>query len=367
MRGIFIGLGLFILAAVIGVAWWYKGSHKPSMIIKGVVGSEKSNFLEDPRVKEILDKKYGLAISYAREGSIEMVTGSVKEDVDFLWPSSQVALEIFKNTQGARLLKSDMIFNSPIVIYSWDLVVKALAAQGILHTQDSVTYLTEMDKFVHWELSGKSWPDIGLPDLYGKINVTTTDPTKSNSGNLYAGLMANLLSRDGVNDPDSVDRIMPQLQRIFMRQGYMQNSSGFLFEQFLETGVGQYPLIAGYENQIVEFSLQHPDFWPKVKDRIKILYPVPTVWSEHPVLILTKKALPLIDALKDPEIQRIAWEQHGFRTGLIGVQNDPKVIKVSGLAQTVTRTMPMPRAVIMEKIIDSLSSNITNNTNTKQP
>src|SRR5215472_3168960 len=98
MRGIFIGLGLFILAAVIGVAWWYKGSHKPSLVIKGLVGSEKSNFLENPRVKEILDKKYGLAISYSREGSIEMVTGPVKDDIDFLWPSSQVALEIFKNT-----------------------------------------------------------------------------------------------------------------------------------------------------------------------------------------------------------------------------------------------------------------------------
>jgi hypothetical protein len=71
------------------------------------------------------------------------------------------------------------------------------------------------------------------------------------------------------------------------------------------------------------------------------------------VLILDKKALPLLDALKDPEIQRIAWEEHGFRTGLIGVQNDPKVIKVSGLAKSVTRTMPMPRAVIMEKIINA--------------
>ncbi len=357
MRGTFIGLGLFILAAVIGVAFWYKGSHKPALTIKGIVGSEKSNFLENPRVKAILRDKYGLTLEYTREGSIEMVTGPVKEDIDFLWPSSQVALEIFKNAQPARLLKSELIFNSPIVLYSWDIVVKALDAQGLTKSQDSVTYITAMDKLIHWELSGKSWPDIGLPDLYGKINVTTTDPTKSNSGNLYTGLMANLLSGDGVNDPDSIDRILPELRRLFVRQGYMQSSSGFLFEQFLQTGVGQYPIIAGYENQIVEFSLQHPDFWPKVRDKIKILYPVPTVWSEHPVLILNKKALPLLDALKDPEIQRIAWEEHGFRTGLIGVQNDPGVIKVNGLARSVNKTMPMPRASIMEKIIDSLNAN----------
>ncbi|GGB03010.1 substrate-binding domain-containing protein [Puia dinghuensis] len=357
MRGIFIGLGLFLLAVVVGVAYWYEGNHKTLLTIKGIVGSEKSNFLENPRVRSILETKYGLKLDYTREGSIEMVSSPVKDDIDFLWPSSQVALELFKNTQSNRLIQSELVFNSPVVLYSWDIVVKALVAQGLVKVEDSVAYLTDMDKLIRWELTGKSWPDIGLPDLYGKVNVITTDPTKSNTGNLYAGLMANFLSPDGVNDPDSVDRILPSLQKLFTRQGFMQSSSGFLFEQFLQTGVGQYPLIADYENQIVEFSLQHPDFWPKVKDKIKIVYPVPTVWSEHPVLILNKKALPLLDALKDPEIQRIAWEEHGFRTGLIGVQNDPKVIKVDGLARSINKTMPMPRAAIMEKIINALNTN----------
>jgi hypothetical protein len=356
MRGLFIGIGIFILAAVIGIATWYKGNQKPDLHIKGIVGSEKSGFLENPLVKKILKTKYGLTIDYARAGSIEMVSEPPKDDIDFLWPSSQVALEIFRNNQGPRLIKSELVFNSPIVIYSWDVVLKALITQGIVKKEDSSYYLTDMDKLIHWELSGKSWPSIGLPELYGKINVTTTDPTKSNSGNMYAGLMANILSGDAVNNEDSLSRIMPALQELFVRQGFMQSSSGFLFEQFLQTGVGQYPLIAGYENQIVEFSLQHPDFWPKVKDKIKILYPIPTVWSEHPVLILNKKAQALLDALKDPEIQKIAWEQHGFRTGLIGVQNDAKVIKVDGIAQSITKTMPMPRADIMEKIIGALSA-----------
>jgi hypothetical protein len=357
MRGLFIGLGLFILAAVIGIAFWYKGNRKPDLVIKGIVGSEKSNFLENEKVKKILKSKYGLTIDYSRAGSIEMVSGPVGDDIDFLWPSSQVALELFKNTQGPRLLKSELVFNSPIVLYSWDIVVKALKTQGIVKADSNVNYVTDMDRLIHWELSGKSWPDIGLPELYGKINVTTSDPTKSNSGNMYAGLMANLLSGDAVNDEDSINKILPQLQTLFNRQGFMQSSSGFLFEQFLQTGVGQYPLIAGYENQIVEFSLLHPDFWPKVKDKIKILYPIPTVWSEHPVLILNKKALALLDALKDEDIQRIAWEEHGFRTGLIGVQNDPKVIKVDGLAPGINKTMPMPRASIMQKIIDALNTN----------
>src|ERR1700743_1061818 len=100
MRGALIGLGLFILAVAIGLAWWYKGNRKPELTIKGIVGSEKSNFLENPKVKELLRSKYGLTLDYSRQGSIEMVSSPVKLDIDFLWPSSQLALELFKNTQS---------------------------------------------------------------------------------------------------------------------------------------------------------------------------------------------------------------------------------------------------------------------------
>ena len=93
MRGLFIGLGLFVLAVVISIAYWYKGQRKPVLVVKGIVGSEKSNFLENPRVKAILKDRYGLTIDYTRQGSIEMVTDSVKPDVDFLWPSSKAAVQ----------------------------------------------------------------------------------------------------------------------------------------------------------------------------------------------------------------------------------------------------------------------------------
>src|ERR1700743_3516982 len=113
MRGIFIGIGIFILAAVIGFAYWFKGHQKVELHIKGIIGSEKSNFLENEKIKKILKDKYGLTLDYARAGSIEMVSDSVKDDIDFLWPSSQVALEIFKTSHPVRLLKSELIFNSP--------------------------------------------------------------------------------------------------------------------------------------------------------------------------------------------------------------------------------------------------------------
>ena len=357
MKGRLLGLGIIIIAAAIIFAIWFQQNAKPQIKLKGIIGSEKSALLENEKVKKILKDNYGITLEFSRGGSIEMVSDSVNPDIDFLWPSSQVALEIFKIKHASHLIKSDLIFNSPIVLYSWDIVVNALLKQGIVRQENSTFYVVDMPKLLQLEREGKKWSEIGLPELYGKVVISTTDPTKSNSGNMYAGLIANILNGDVVNSNEDLQKVLPAVKESFVKQGFMQSSSGFLFEQFLKTGVGQYPVIAGYENQIIEFSLMHKDFWPSVKSKIKILYPVPTVWSEHPILILKKQSKILIEALKDPEIQKIAWEMHGFRTGLMGVQNDPKVLQVTGVPENITKIVPMPKAEVMEKIIDSFKNN----------
>src|ERR1700760_4561845 len=149
MRGIFLGIGIMVLAALLVYAVWFKSTTKTQIRLKGIIGSEKNNFLENARVKQILKNKYGITIDYSRAGSIEMVSEPVKDDIDFLWPSSQVALEIFRQAQGPKLIKSELVFNSPIVIYSWDIVLKALLAQGIVKTENGTNYITDMDKLIH--------------------------------------------------------------------------------------------------------------------------------------------------------------------------------------------------------------------------
>jgi len=355
MRGLLIGFGILLLVGGLGVGIWYYLDEKAEVRIKGMIGSEKSSFLENEQVKAILKKKYGIVVDYVRAGSIEMVSEETKADIDFLWPSSQVALEIFKIKQDDKIVRSENVFNSPIVIYSWDIIVNALLKTGIVKKEMSTYYITDMPGMLKMIREGKKWSDIGISQLYGKISITTTDPTKSNSGNMFAGLVANVLKGGDVIVAADLPQVLPEVKEFFARQGFMQSTSGVLFEQFLKTGVGQYPLMGGYESQVVEFSRMHQDFWPKVKNQIKILYPVPTVWSEHPLIIVNKKASVLVDALKDEDIQKIAWEQHGFRTGLMGVQNDPKILLADGVPASVTRIIPMPRAAVMEKIIEALT------------
>ena len=61
-------------------------------------------------------------------------------------------------------------------------------------------------------------------------------------------------------------------------------------------------------------------------------------------------------AMQDAQIQKIAWEQHGFRTGLAGVQNDPKVLDVAGIPENITYVMPMPGPSVMEAIMLALQN-----------
>ena len=90
------------------------------------------------------------------------------------------------------------------------------------------------------------------------------------------------------------------------------------------------------------------------KEDIRILYPNPTVWSSHVFIALDEAGTAGIDALMDEEIQKLAWNRHGFRTGINGSASGTEQFGVEGVAEQVTRVMNMPDADTMERIIEAL-------------
>jgi hypothetical protein len=322
-----------------------------TVLLKGYVGGEKAGLLQNEKVLSILARKYKVRLDWSKAGSMEMVRDSVQK-ADFLWPSSEVALAYYKMQHG-NLAKSEIIFNSPIVIYSWDIVADALARQKIVTSRDGIYYITDLPRLVELAVDGKKWSDIGLSQLYGKVTITSTDPNKSNSGAMFAGLLASVLCGD-VTDSANLACVLPKIKSYFLSLGYMEHSSGDLFQQYLSTGVGAKPMIVGYESQIIEFSMQNAAQWPTVKTKVRILYPEPTVWSAHPLIMQSPKAEALKNALLDPEVQKISWEQHGFRTGMMGAQNDPKLLSVVGIPAQITKVIPMPSPGIMDRILNSI-------------
>lgn len=340
---------LAVTALAAGLIMMFTESTKTTTL-SGYLGGEKIGLFEDEEIAERIKKQYHLEFDYSRAGSLDMVTADFSWR-NYLFPSSQTALEYYSEVHGSS--KGDeIVFNTPIVLYSHKIIAQALEKQGVVYMSDGV-YYADLEKLTALILEEKQWKDIGVPQLYGEVFVDTTDPARSNSGNMFAALLANSLNGGKTVDERTIGEILPKLKRIFSRTGYMETSSSDLFNQFLRMGVGAKPIIVGYESQLLEYAAENPKDYEKIKDDIVIIYPSPTVWSTHIYIALDDAGKQGIEALTDPEVQRLAWEKHGFRTGDYSVSG--KGSAVSGVPETITAVMNMPNYNVMKRIIEELS------------
>lgn len=345
-------IGALILAAAAaasGLFMLFTGSSQAT-VLSGYLGGEKIGLFEDEEIAAHIKKNYHIEFDYSRAGSLDMVTADLCGR-DYLFPSSQTALEYYNEIHGGGIAE-EIVFNTPIVLYSHKIVADALTAQGIVSQSDGV-YYADMVKLTELILAQKQWSDIGLPQLYGSVCVDTTDPVRSNSGNMFAALLANSLNGGKTVDESTIQNVLPQLKQIFAQTGYMETLSSDLFNQFLRMGVGAKPIIAGYESQLLEYAAENPEDHAKIKDDIVVIYPTPTVWSAHIYIALGDSGKAGIEALTDPEIQRLAWEKHGFRTSNYGSVSGG--ITVSGVPDNITSVMNIPKYSVMKQIIDELS------------
>lgn len=345
--------GLILLAAVILAAGGYylftlQGRTEE---LSGYLGGEKTGLFEDEEILSILKEKYYLEFTYSKAGSLDMVTAD-QSGMNYLFPSSQTALSYYQDCHG-QPARSEIIFNTPIVLYTYREVLDALTKAGVITEQDGV-YYADMEKLTDMLLSGTQWADIGLSELYGSVTVDTTDPVKSNSGNMFAALLANVLNGGETVKEADMEKILPDLQEIFSRLGYMETSSSDLFNQFLKMGVGAKPMIAGYESQLLEFAAENPDDYEKIREDVVMLYPSPTVWSTHVYISLNGAGKAGAEALLDEDVQRLAWEKHGFRTSGYETISEGGAGQVEGVADAVTRVTDVPDYPAMKRIIEGL-------------
>ena len=358
-------LGLLLLGVVAAVAvgvsqfdlsgMLQRAAPRAAVNVSIFYGGEKTALLANPKVASILKDRYRITLDATRTGSVEMVTTLDTTGKDCLWPSNGVSVEMARNA-GKTVLAEETIFNSPIVMYAWSDVADALTRAGVLRATADGTLLADVQAMGALITSGKRWKeDLGL-NIYGPFKVVSTDPVKSNSGLIWAALLATSL--DGGTTPTEADlpTLLPQLKTYFASMGFMESSSGDLFENFLKQGMGARPIIVGYENQLVEFVTENQRYADLIKARIKVIYPEPTIFASHPLISLTATCKRLAEALVDPELQQIAWAEHGFRTRLIGVNNDPALITVAKLPETVDLVVPMPSARVMTDIVAAVQN-----------
>ena len=328
-------------------------------------GGGKEDFIADEDVIRIMQDKYGLNIVYDSWSNGKLIVNPlVRSDgttkYDAMFSSDQRFYDYYQlspdKSKGEadryRVLNGGLTLNTPIVIYSWDEVVDALMKEGIVTENSGVYYITDMNKLLTYILEGKKWSDIGLTSLYGTINIASTDPVTSSPGATYYGLLLSIMCESQVNN-DTVEENLPKLKEFYIKSGYMNNTPADLFERYLKTGMGGEPMIVDYEKSIINFANSNPDGYNQVKDRIRILYPTPTIWNSHCIASFTENGNKFYKAFEDPEIQSIAWERYGFRTGITGGSYDVSKFGI-GVPQTITSTVSSLKMDIYNRLIEYL-------------
>jgi hypothetical protein len=316
-------------------------------------GGEKRALLDNPKVASIIADRYRVTLDATKAGSVEMATTLNTSGKDCIWPSNMVAVELARQS-GKQVLGDETIFNSPIVFYAWKEVADALIAKGIVRQNNDGFASADVAAIGQLVADGARWKeDLGL-NVYGSFKIFSTHPAKSNSGNIWSGLLATALNRGETPAQADMADLMPQIEAYFSAMGHMEASSGDIFENFLKQGMGARPIIVGYENQLVEFLVENNQYADLISDKIRAIYPEPTIFASHPLISLTPACARLAEALRDTEIQEIAWSDHGFRTGLLGVENDPAEMRVAALPEKVDLVAPMPPAAVMTRIIEAV-------------
>ena len=351
-------------------------------------GGGKEDFLGDEDVIKILRSKYKLNVVFdtwsngktvlwplIREKinlGNESIINRLKNDntigihtegvskYDALFTSDQRFYDYYKLSPNKSLEEADrytvlsggLTLNTPIVIYSWDKVVDALVKENIVTVTDGVYYITDMNKLMNYILSGKKWSDIGLTELYGNINIASTDPVTSSPGATYYGLLLSILTKGEVTS-DNIESNLAKLKEFYIKSGYMNNTPADLFERYLKTGMGGEPMIVDYEKSMIDFANANPNGFNTVKDSIRILYPAPTIWNSHCFAAFTENGKKLYSAFDDPDIQKIAWERYGFRTGITGGTYDVSKMGVS-IPKTISSTVTSLKMDTYNRLIEYL-------------
>lgn len=351
------GLGLLGLG-VAGTGGYFAVKDQPALqgllgnrtSLFGFIGGEKQAFLQDPEVLRAI-AGFGLELDARVAGSVEMARepALLSQNPAFLWPSSSIMVDIAKQN-GVKVRNDQVVLNSPIVVYSWQPVVDGLTKAGLVTVTPEGQHQLDLKALLDAILADTNWSALGVDTLYGRARIVSTDPNRSNSGFMFAGLVLSLLAGDVATAAD-LAQYGEQVQAIFRNMGFKSPSSGKLFDQYLAGGLGGEPMIVGYENQLVEWILADPARWARVQSssgaKPVVLYPRPTVYSAHPLIVIDPAADRLLDVLISPRLQEMAWTRHGFR-GPLGTFTGTADSAIAGLLPAeIDAVLPMPDASVM--------------------
>lgn len=282
--------------------------------VTGLIGSEKKDFFNDPQVKQILETKYQIRTEIQEAGSRSIATqGGQKgkaDKYDFVFPSGSPAADKIK--KDFKTQNSYRVFFTPMAVASWKPVVDVLEKNAIVRKTDNHYSIIDMGKLQELMTQQARWQDLPNNDSFKvgrKVLIKSTNIASSNSAAMYLSLASYLANGKSVVENDSqIAQVLPQVTPLFSGQGYMAGSSATPFEYYLNKGQGDSPLVMIYEAQFLAQAQQGG-----VRPDMVLLYPEPTIYTDHTLIAMNNKGKKLGEALTDdPDLQKLSIK-YGFR------------------------------------------------------
>lgn len=320
-------LAVVLLAAVAAGVWYSntrlrdesvaaeaaKIERDKQVSLRGLIGSEKEPFFADARVQKALAVQ-GITVNVEKAGSRVIASRYDATRFDFGFPSGAPAAQQLRSLSKASNVFTP--FYTPIVFASWRPIAEILVANGIAAKQGDFYYIVDLPGLMAVVEKGTRWKELKSSSAFAtskSVLVNSTDVRTSNSAAMFLALASYIANNQQiVQSQEDVDRVMPIVAPLFLRQGFQEQSSAGPFEDYLALGMGKAPLLVAYESQMVEFWLKNP---ARVKADMVLLYPRPTVYSKHVLVPYTPAGARLGAALEsDPTLRELAHE-YGYRTG----------------------------------------------------
>jgi len=282
------------------------------VVVRGLVGSEKKDYLSDPRVLAIL-RAHDIDLHVETSGSRAMMTRTDLKNYDFGFPAGvPAAKRLIAETHATQSFSP---FYTPMAVASWRPIAGILEANGIVRRDGGDFYIVDMKRLIGTMSQRKRWNEFAHHEAYdvGKsVLISSTDVRQSNSAAMYLSLASYLLNgNEIVQNEAQAARAADTAGALFLRQGYQESSSAGPFEDYTTIGIGKSPLVMVYEAQFIEYLLVHP----AARDpNMILLYPKPTIFTKHVLIPFDDKGAKLGALLEsDPALQKLAAE-HGLRT-----------------------------------------------------
>ncbi|WCC79351.1 hypothetical protein O6R08_07370 [Cutibacterium equinum] len=369
-----IGVVILLLVCVVGGASYLylqpdsssstgggkaKTSSSEVTQIKCAGGSEKTELMADPEVTKVLADKYHLKLDFVPMGSysqVQMSTDDIKKaGFNCLWPSSASAQRIFEADHRGQFsgYRAQTVLQSPEVVYSGPQATAALQRAKLVtkvddhHEFDIKTFLLDH------ATKDTTWQKLKAGNLAGPVRIRSTDARSSNSGFTMMQLELTILAtKDNTSSPTLAQSkaVLPQMRQLYETSGLQAASSENGFGQWLTQG-GEYAARCSPGTRTRSSSWQPPT---RTRRRSSRTSRCCTPARRSTQITLDTDGRKLINAMRDNEIQTIAWKKYGFRSTTNAGINTTSTIKDLPLASRV-RTIPATNADVTSALLACLT------------